>query len=221
MIGSAAEFFSNPFDLSLTGLTNVFLGGEGEDTIYSGIGNDTMYAGGGDDRYIVHAGEGDDIVRSAGSGNDVLEIRSTEILGFSADHSNVLAELSETGNDLKFSFMVNGKSYGSVTVEGIGSGDNDVETLVLADGATSQSFDLDSIFDTLERGDTWGYDGSVTGKATMDDMNKLLETAMKQSTANDVGAEVRADMSFVNTYTNFSNEELATDVVAAGAEKQA
>lgn len=56
---------------------DLLVGGGGDDTLHGGTGEDTVKGGGGDDVFVFQKGDGKDVFRSFGKGDDSLLIDST------------------------------------------------------------------------------------------------------------------------------------------------
>ena len=131
-------------DILVAGGGDDFVRGHaGDDTIFGGAGDDMLRGGDGADAYVFHTGDGADMI------NDFDGVSDT-----SSVDTIIFADVTDIG-DLSFSQVAVGGSswlgsllieYGSDSVQILhhfaGSGDYEVEQIMLADGSTYLINDL-------------------------------------------------------------------------------
>jgi beta-glucanase (GH16 family) len=85
---------------SITGvgnaLGNIISGDAGNQTLDGGFGNDVLTGGAGNDLFVIHAGQGSDLVTDFGNGADRIRLAGFGL----TDFSQVLAAATQVGNDI-------------------------------------------------------------------------------------------------------------------------
>ncbi|MCG7626097.1 hypothetical protein [Epibacterium sp. Ofav1-8] len=119
-------------------------GDAGNDTLEGGFGNDTLIGGAGDDHYIYQVGDGDDVIRENGSGNDMIEITTQNLFGLDLGKVD-LDDLTFEKTDGNLIIRLASGLGGSITIEDM-EGAGKVETLRLRDGDDFTDYTLDELY---------------------------------------------------------------------------
>ncbi len=154
--GQEVEYLrvSGAAGLSLTGneLSNVLVGGAGDDKLDGGAGTDSMRGGSGDDVFYVD-GAGDQVIEAAGGGTDNIYASANFTLGAGQEVEYVrvsgAAGLSLTGNEFA-NYLIGGT--GGDTLGG-GAGDDKLDgragTDTMAGGSGNDTYYVDHAGDQV------------------------------------------------------------------------
>ncbi|WP_439614414.1 peptidoglycan DD-metalloendopeptidase family protein [Reyranella sp.] len=154
--GQEVEYLrvSGAAGLSLTGneLSNVLVGGAGDDKLDGGAGTDSMRGGSGDDVFYVD-GAGDQVIEAAGGGTDNIYASANFTLGAGQEVEYVrvsgAAGLSLTGNEFA-NYLIGGT--GGDTLGG-GAGDDKLDgragTDTMAGGSGNDTYYVDDAGDQV------------------------------------------------------------------------
>ena len=119
-------------------------GGQGDDTINGGKDNDTMAGGQGEDIFVYDGAwgneAGDDCILDFTNGDDMIDLRNSEIIGYEMGEDGVILVLANGGHASE-----GGAGFGSLYLKGVS-----LEDLDSSDFVGGSDYDFQNGYQYLE-----------------------------------------------------------------------